>query len=180
MDGVLFCKPHFEQLFKESGSLTKKSTCKITYAINSDTIGIIVLLFSSLLGLTMCLFPSWTISWKTTKWAGKYKFYQFHLSKFSEICLVWFFMIYEHSFPIFYRIGPLASSPPCFLGHKKNVKFARKQYTLWRRFAILFFSFYHFWFAAMSFILIHLRIHANERSHIYVLYHCTQWHTRIY
>ncbi|GMY30273.1 LIM domain-containing protein WLIM2b-like [Fagus crenata] len=26
MDGVLFCKPHFEQLFKESGSLTKKST----------------------------------------------------------------------------------------------------------------------------------------------------------
>lgn len=42
MDGVLYCKPHFEQLFKETGSFTKKfQTCKINFAFNSYTIGII-------------------------------------------------------------------------------------------------------------------------------------------
>ncbi|KAL6280326.1 hypothetical protein ACE6H2_017207 [Prunus campanulata] len=33
MEGVLYCKPHFEQLFRESGNFSKKVACKIPLPI---------------------------------------------------------------------------------------------------------------------------------------------------
>lgn len=56
MDGILYCKTHFEQLFKESGSFTKNFQTSKKDLLNRTFISYYILQFSDLFFFMVCMF----------------------------------------------------------------------------------------------------------------------------
>lgn len=127
MEGVLYCKPHFEQLFKETGNFNKSFQSRWgSYWNCSDShcLHFVIFHWSSSLNYVCLHFDSATVSREINSWTGNFDvavtihsfFFFCWKYKLSDHVLLWF--IGEHIFIL--RRGPQVKLLACFQERKKN------------------------------------------------------------
>lgn len=146
MEGALYCKAHFEQLFKESGgSIKRSSSCNFFFFFFLLGLlhNIIWYIYIYILHFIISLIFFFVSSWVS---AGSSDLVHqiiltlniyFSLVQLISICFQYLntFVNEKSWYSLwFYREGHLANSHPCFLVPKKNVPSVRKLSILWRRY----------------------------------------------
>ena len=131
MEGVLYCKPHFEQLFKETGTFTKKFPTGDFPLFFSDPKSIYCWLLLLPEAWFLVCDPSGIKAGERNELVSRSDdlgircLLPFVFLMFKPWCMyVW------HGLPSLKR---QASSPPCSVELRTNVQAARKQRTPWRR-----------------------------------------------
>jgi len=145
IDGVLYCKPHYDQLFKETGNFTKKlQSCEIPLFVflmfNSFTCfwnwfstekDVVLPILPFLWALTMC-FCILAVSGREEKWPGT----KIAHNCFFFITLLLFLTEISRLFAEVWcmlsqlrRQRPQANSLPCSLAPRTNVHPVKKLYT---------------------------------------------------
>lgn len=140
MDGVLYCKPHFEQLFKESGNFSKNfqsgNITKTLFSLhNLHGCSCVAWSLTDIIYMCVVFMAMYNLAAKTEKKEDQLVQFSF-LSIYPSLS---YFSLYfsingnKRKFNKWCSLGPLANSLPCSVEPKTNALPAEKQFIPWRR-----------------------------------------------